>query len=44
MSLYHMSDRVFQVAYLYAKFHNVLAYMGHVVIIIRLWPTGHKIY
>ena len=30
VSLYYMSDRVFQVAYLYAKFHNVLAYMGHV--------------
>ena len=44
VSLYHMSDRVFQVAYLYAKFHNVLAYMGHVVIIIRLWPTGHNFY
>ena len=42
MSFWYLSDRVFQFAYLYAEFHNVLVYIGHVVIIVRSWPIAHN--
>ena len=43
MSDCYMSDRVFQLAYLYAAIHNVLVYNGHALSSFRLWPIGHNL-
>ena len=43
MSDCYMSDRVFQLTYLYAAIHNVLIYNGHALSSFRLWPIGHNL-